>query len=214
MKKKSQQKRDNSSPYASIDWDKASKLFAQKHTKIEARKARAADILRVLATVIDRGMVFIAQPDDPNAVEYVLHGTGPLNWNTRRIIRRFESQKYVRVKEHNGQCTVFVTRHGLHKALSYELNDMHLTIPKVWDKKWRVVIFDIPEKYKKLRDTFRKRLRQLGLYTLQDSVYISPYSCFDEVEFLRELYGIAFTVRYFVAEQIEDDALLRRHFGL
>jgi CRISPR-associated endonuclease Cas2 len=75
-------------------------------------------------------------------------------------------------------------------------------------------MFDVPNKYGKTRDVFRLRLEQLGLKKLQKSVYVSPYSCFQEVEFLRELYGIAITVQYLLVEQIEDDAFLKRQFNL
>ncbi len=57
-------------------------------------------------------------------------------------------------------------------------------------------------------------LRQLELYPLQKSVFVSPYPCFDEVEFLRELYGVAFTVRYLLVERIEKDEFLKQHFNV
>ena len=100
------------------------------------------------------------------------------------------------------------------KALTYQLDTMKLDRPKKWDKKWRVVIFDVPNKYGRTRDIFRKRLDQLGLRKIQKSVYVSPYPCFKEVEFLRELYGIPVTVQYLLVEQIEDDAFLKRQFNL
>ena len=102
----------------------------------------------------------------------------------------------------------------MNRALTYQLDTMMVRKPKRWDKKWRVVIFDIPEKYRRVRDIFRSRLRQLSLYQLQESVYISPYPCFSEIEFLRELYGVSFTVSYLLVDRIEDDELLRSHFEL
>jgi len=46
---------------------------------------------------------------------------------------------------------------------------------KKWDKKWRVVIFDIEEKRKKQRDQLREKLKELGFGMIQESVWISPY---------------------------------------
>ena len=76
------------------------------------------------------------------------------------------------------------------------------------------LVKDFPEKYKGFREIFRMRIKQLGLCLLQESVYVSPYPCFDEIEFLRQLYKIPFQVRYIVASKIEDDGELRTQFGL
>jgi len=136
-------------------------------------------------------------------------------WGMRRTLKRLKKQKYISVSEDtSGRVTVQITKEGMTRALSYKLESMELTKPKKWDGKWRVVVFDIPEKYKRLRDIFRIRLGLLGLIKLQESVYVSPYPCFDEVEFLRELYGVSFTVRYLVAARIEDDDSLKQHFQL
>lgn len=44
-----------------------------------------------------------------------------------------------------------------------------------WDKKWRVVIFDILELDRKIRDRMRIKLKELGFGMFQQSVYISPH---------------------------------------
>lgn len=137
------------------------------------------------------------------------------DWEVNAVVKTLVCQKYISVIESpDGKTTVRITKKGMTRALTYELDTMQILKPKKWDKRWRVVIFDVPEKYKDLRNAFRMRLRQLGLFQLQESVYVSPYPCFDEVEFLRELYGVAFTTKYLLVEKIEDDISLRDHFGL
>lgn len=204
------------SPYAHISWDKAATLFQQPPSKQKRPfPITAASVLRQLATAADKGLMFATHAADPAIVEYMLEGTGPLTWRTRHMIHRFQKQKFVIVHEApDGTVTVKITKNGFAHALSYQLDAMKLRERDHWDKKWRVVVFDVPEKYKRLRDVFRSRLEQLGLYRLQDSVYVSPYPCFDEIEFLRELYGIAFTVQYLLVEKIEDDGTLCTHFHL
>lgn len=44
-----------------------------------------------------------------------------------------------------------------------------------WDKKWRVVIFDILELNRRTRDRMRIKLKELGFGMFQQSVYISPH---------------------------------------
>ncbi len=50
-----------------------------------------------------------------------------------------------------------------------------------WDKKWRVVIFDIPQELHNKRNRFRKRLKLLGFYRIQKSVFAFPYPCENEL---------------------------------
>ena len=45
--------------------------------------------------------------------------------------------------------------------------------PKIWDKKWRIVVFDIPEKQRGARDSLRTYLKKLDFYELQKSIFIS-----------------------------------------
>ncbi len=206
------------SPYSKIDWEKVAVLFARTKPKemSEGKFPDAKELLSFLAVAGAVGLVFAFPPAITGVAALVQLGKRSYQpWGVRRALERFARQKYVTIKEHgDGRTTVTITKHGMTRALTYELNALQLNKPKRWDRKWRVVIFDIPEKYKDLRDLFRMRLCQLGLFQLQESVYVSPYPCFDEVEFLRELYGISFTVRYLLVERVEDDASLRTHFHL
>lgn len=60
--------------------------------------------------------------------------------------------------------------------------------PCQWDKKWYVVIFDIPESLKYKRDIFRQKLKQLGFGQLQQSVWISPFNYIHNVaEIIQQL---------------------------
>lgn len=221
MKKKQKRrarKRFTGSLYAKINWEKAEKFFRETPQQESTKRDYPAtkDILRILAAVGTVGLILAFPPAIGRVAALVkLAGGSYSPWGMRRTLKRLKKQKYVTVHEApDGTVTVTITRDGMVRALTYELDMFTIQKPARWDGTWRVVIFDVPEKYKKLRDTFRMRLGQLGLYQLQKSVYVSPYPCFNEIEFLRELYGIAVTVRYLTVEKIEDDAFLRSHFEL
>ena len=68
------------------------------------------------------------------------------------------------------------------KALRREFPIFSLRNRK-WDKKWRIVFYDVPEKEKKTRRQIQEKLQELGFGMIQESVYISP---FDVAEDLRE----------------------------
>lgn len=205
------------SPYTNIDWEKAA-VFFTKNKEIVSKTSNlpsAKNILRILAGVGIVGAIFVFPGAAPALGSLYLGQKQYGRWQTRQVISQLGKRKYVETEYlKDGRVRVKITKTGLTKALTYELENMRLNIPKKWDGKWRVIIFDIPKKYNRIRDLFRMRLKQLGLYQLQESVYASPYPCFNEVEFLRELYGVSFTVQYLLVEKLEDDQNLRNHFEL
>lgn len=205
------------SPYANIDWEKASILFKKSdELKGETKTFPSArNILKVLAAVGTIGMIFVFPGAAPALGALVLGQKQYTRWQTKQVISGLGKRKYVKIEYlDDGRVRVKITKRGFVRALTYEIESMQINKPKIWDGKWRVVIFDIPQKYGRVRDLFRMRLRQLGLYQLQESVYVSPYPCFDEIEFLRELYGVSFTVQYMLVEKLEDDQYLKDHFEL
>lgn len=46
-----------------------------------------------------------------------------------------------------------------------------------WDGKWRLVIFDVPEKRRAVRDLLRSKLKQWDFIHLQQSVWASKKDC-------------------------------------
>ena len=133
----------------------------------------------------------------------------------RDCIREFYNDKLVDFKElSNGTYKVVLTEKGDQKVI--EMNEENLIIkkPSSWDKKWRMVIFDIPEDEKKARNALRQKLINLGFYQIQKSVFVYPYHCLDEVEFLIELFQIRHYVRYVEVNKITNDSELLLHFNM
>jgi len=75
------------------------------------------------------------------------------------------------------------------------------TYPK-WDKKWRVVIFDIPQELHNARNLFRHRLKTLGFVTLQKSIFVFPYPCEGDLSDICKNYKIADYVDLIIAESL------------
>jgi len=85
---------------------------------------------------------------------------------------------------------------------------------KKWDGKWRIVVFDIPEKKKGVRNALRRKLKELGFYELQKSVFVFPYECGNEIEFIVEFFELRPYVRTGVLEKIDNTTHLKRIFKL
>jgi CRISPR-associated endonuclease Cas2 len=87
-------------------------------------------------------------------------------------------------------------------------------VKKRWDGKWRVVVFDIPEKRKGLRQRLKNALKETGYVRLQNSVWVYPYDNEDFITLLKADFRIGDDVRYMIVESIERDDVLRGHFGI
>ena len=95
-----------------------------------------------------------------------------------------------------------------------EAREYKISAPSRWDKKWRVLIFDIPEYRKGMRDKVRRTLRLIGFKRLQDSVWAYPFDCEDLIALLKADFKIGKDMLYMIVEELEGDRHLRAHFGL
>ena len=114
----------------------------------------------------------------------------------------------------DGTTTIVLTQKGQTKALAYQINDIQIPVMKKWDKKWRLILFDIPEKYRKARNALARSLKNMGCYQLQKSVLIHPFECKDEVDFVVEFFALRPYVRFAILEHIDNELHLKTIFKL
>ncbi|MEK7162573.1 MAG: hypothetical protein AAB730_01825 [Patescibacteria group bacterium] len=88
------------------------------------------------------------------------------------------------------------------------METLEIEFPARWDGKWRVVVFDIPEKYKKTRRSFQTKLSELGFFPLQKSVWVYPFHCEPEIKFLKNFLNIEPHVEIFVTETMPNGKVL------
>ena len=132
----------------------------------------------------------------------------------RRAVRYGKQQGYLSVKERAGEMTLTLSGLGHGKALRYSLEDIHIAEPLAWDKKWRLVFFDIPEDMRPIRKIFKSKLDELGFAQIQKSVYAHPYPCHNEIEYIRSLYSLEGYIRLGVLDKLEGEEVLKERFGL
>src|SRR3989344_2995284 len=95
-----------------------------------------------------------------------------------------------------------------------EMYDFAINKPNSWDKKWRVLIFDIPEQKKVLRNKIRLTLSTIGFVRLQQSVWLYPYDCEDFIVLLKTEFHIGKDLLYLIVDTLEYDAPFRKQFNL
>jgi len=152
----------------------------------------------------------------PNALQIFgnQYVKGKRRTQLKRSLKSLERKDLVSIKEEEGKTTISLTKNGKRKILEFKANDMVIKKPKKWDKKWRLVIFDVPNSYSASRLTFTRKLKELGFKYMQKSVWIYPYPCENEVDFLKELYEIRPYVRIVTAESVDIQDDLIKKFDL
>ncbi len=124
--------------------------------------------------------------------------------NKKRVTKTlyyFKKQNYINTKVVDGQRVFYLSPHGYSKILKIKLKLKRKKLKK--DGKYRIIIFDIPEKEKLKREYFRKGLKCLGFQQLQKSVWVSPYDVFKELRLFAEDCRLTENVKYILATKIE-----------
>jgi CRISPR-associated endonuclease Cas2 len=129
-------------------------------------------------------------------------------------IRKLYRSRLVDKRENpDGSFTFVLSAKGKIKTLSFQFEKIRLE-RKNWDGKWRLVVFDIPEKLKRARDALREKLKELGFYEFQKSVFVFPYESEDEIDFIIEFFELRQYVRTILAEKIDNELHLKKIFKM
>ena len=135
--------------------------------------------------------------------------------NFNRSIKSLADEKFVEEKIlTDGSIKLVLTKRGERQArrLSILGSSIKFKKPKKWDGKWRIVLFDIPEKDRNFRNILREHLRNLKFYKLQYSVFVSPNPFEKQILELVGIYSAQPYVRVITAEKIDNEEAIKNYF--
>ena len=111
--------------------------------------------------------------------------------------------------EKDGTETLEVTPKGKWQAI---LHGIYSHRKQVWDGKWRIIIFDVPNRKTRMRDELRSGLVLYGFKQIQKSVWAFPYPCEDFIALVKSHLGVTQDVVYLETSTLENDKYLQREF--
>lgn len=135
--------------------------------------------------------------------------------NLHRSVHSLCQQKLLEeTRRADGTIILRLTEQGKRRARYINLfgNTIKIKQQRKWDGLWRLVIFDIPEKNRLFRDILRDHLKKIGFRELQQSVFIFPFPCEQEILCLTELYDASPYVRIITAKNIDNEKELKQLF--
>lgn len=189
------------------------------HSSHRRKIARTRKIGRtILKCLLLAGAVVIAG-SSPSFGKYfwkIVFGAHKIsNRKASNAFNYYRRKGFIAVEQSGHEVAVSLTPLGKEFAGKYQIDELEIVRPKHWDGKWRIIIFDIPHELRMLRNAFRNKLRELGFYGLQKSVWVCPFECRKEVQLLREFLGLdSRHIRIIEASKIEDDVYLRKIFHI
>ncbi len=171
----------------------------------------------ILTTIAIAGVLSIALLA-PNALRVIKQFSGKKGFHRKKYldnaIGNLLKKGFIRFEIKNGKKFVKLTKKGEERIVKYKIGDVKIKKPLRWDKKWRIVIFDIKEKRKRTREVLRITLNRLGFVKLQNSVWVYPYECEELVVMLKSNLFVGKDVLYMTVEKVENDKWLKENFGL
>lgn len=129
---------------------------------------------------------------------------------TRRAISYMKTKQLIRGDYQHG---LQITPKGRKRLEKIEFAKISINRPDTWDKKWRLVFFDIPEDRRHLRIAFINKLKQLDFYQLQKSAWLHPFPCREIIETVATYYDVDSYISYVEVLYIDNQKKLMKQFS-
>jgi len=131
------------------------------------------------------------------------------NSEIRNAVKYIKRNQFIAYKNKK----VILTKKGLEYLERKDSFNIQIS-PKPWDNKWRVVVFDIPQNRVSARHVLRRRLKDLGFYHFQKSIFLIPYQCNKEITGLAAYLGVGEHVYVLTTERFDNDNDLVKKFNI
>ncbi|MDP3794015.1 MAG: hypothetical protein Q8R07_04680 [Candidatus Uhrbacteria bacterium] len=179
-------------------------------------KIERGDVIRLVLGVVAVAGVVTTAAVCPGLLKVVVDATRGSYPRTslKRAIHRLDKKGWFLAIEEGRSIKIVLSKKGRAAWMEYEMGTRKIAKPRKWDQRWRLLIFDIPEAKKFLREKIRRVLQQWEFVRLQDSVWIYPYECSDILALLRTKYGVRSEALALTVDRFDNDRWLCREFSL
>ena len=155
----------------------------------------------------------------PNALVAIEKPLGKYFKHLDRKQREREAQRIIRYMKYQGllvgdyEFGLQISKKGKKRLEELDFDSLKIPTPTRWDHLWRLVFYDIPEHHKLGRDTLTAKLRELGFFQLQRSVWIHPFPCREVIEKVTSAYMLEPYVSYIETRHLDNQAVLIKRFN-
>jgi CRISPR/Cas system-associated endoribonuclease Cas2 len=172
---------------------------------------RLGDNEKEIIKMVGIGLFVVASfafPNLPIALQPIFKMRG--NKGFQKLIKQLKAKNIIYL----GDEKIRLTRKGKKLLSEIFISELKIVKPKKWDGIWRLVAYDIPEKYKKSRDQFRFVLEQNGFQIIQKSLWVNPYECKEEIAVLAKTMNLTKYVIFLSTDKLPNQEEMEQHFNL
>lgn len=134
--------------------------------------------------------------------------------NINKALFHLRKRKLIQIEKCGKEHKLMLTENGKKVFLRFNYEKIKFNKNKVWDRQFRIILFDIPETKKNARDAFRFKMRELGCVKFNDSVWVYPYQCQKEIDFIASYWGVEKYIQFIIAKDLTNRDKLEKHFKL
>lgn len=134
--------------------------------------------------------VSVVAPNALQGLNLLLKKSAVTQNKHQTILNELRRQGLVHIVQDDEQLTYTLTPGGIHRLQRVIIDEVAIPKPKQWDKRWRIVTFDVPVRQSKARSSFTTQLQELGFMMLQKSMWVYPHPCFEQVEQIAGYYNV------------------------
>lgn len=188
----------------------------EEKTKRIIRKGKIQNAIVAGLFGLTAATLLVAAPNAVRLLTYIEPHIGKKNPRRRmsQAVSRLVSRGLLQRTGSGSGVRLELTERGKRYARSLYEQELYIPVPRRWDERWRIVMFDVWERRRPVRDRLRFLLKKIGFVKIQNSVWVYPYDCEEVIALIRAELRVGTGALYFVADSIEGDRNLRRHFNL
>jgi len=134
--------------------------------------------------------------------------------NIPSYLLKLRKQKVIEIKKEGKYDKLVLAENGRKILIRFNYEELEIRKPKIWDRNFRLIIFDIPERKRVARNSLRDKIRELGCIKFNDSVWIYPYPCQKEIDFVANYWNVGKYVHFALVKDITNRDILEKAFGL
>lgn len=162
-------------------------MVKNKRIRRLKNKRKAKEITKTILSLCAVGVLTLLAGSgvrNPDKARKLIEGLGEYSFSRiKECLKRLKMQDYIRYDENDLNKPIIITKKGLGRHAICTLKDkISGMMMKKWDHIWRLVTFDVEEKNRWKRDSFRRHLRRMNFFRLQKNIYIIPFAIEKEIE--------------------------------
>ena len=180
---------------------------------MSAKRFKLGNTEREIIKTIGLGaMILIAltspSPKLPAALLIVLKENG--KDYLLKLLKNLENKNVINL----GGEKVRLTKKGKELFKLINLQNLEIKKPEKWNGTWHLVSYDIPNISKKKRDWFRGTLENLGFKKVQESLWVHPYECKEEIAVIARNLGVSSCVMVMNTDHLPNQSVMMKYFDL